>query len=371
MTGKAVYILSPGGTAAKGGMGRIVSILAARLDQDRDIPHVVIDTYGPGVNLPGSRKWMPAYFLLAVLRLAGACLAGRVGVAHIHMASDGSVLRKGILLLVCGAFRVPSILHIHGGNLDQFCARGGLGLAFLRRACAQAARVVTLGAYWRDLAVGPLRIDPSKVEILPNAIPAPPAPPPRPLIAPCEIVFLGYVTQEKGLDDLLKALASDALRQRPWRLTLVGSGEIARYSEMAAELGIGERTHFVGWVDGKDVPPYLRRAQILVLPSLFECLPMSIIEAMAHGLPVVATAVGSVPDAVADGETGLLVPAHAPDALASAIRRLIDDPAERQRLGRNGRRRFEERFDLERLHSRLRAMYLERLAAPRPSLSAS
>jgi glycosyltransferase involved in cell wall biosynthesis len=94
---------------------------------------------------------------------------------------------------------------------------------------------------------------------------------------------------------------------------------------------------------------------------------MAIIEAMAHGLPVIATAVGAIPDAVIDGETGILVPVGSPAELECAIARLVDDPAERQRLGRNGRRHFERNFDLEKFHARLRAIYLRHLTgAERP-----
>jgi glycosyltransferase involved in cell wall biosynthesis len=361
---KSVYIFSPGGVSAKGGIGRIVGILTRRLGRDTDIPHRVVDTYGPRVNLPGSQKWMPFYFAAAALRLLGACLAGRVGLAHIHMASHGSILRKGVLLLLCDVFGVPAIVHIHGGNLDQFCARGGIGLSFLRFAFRRVTQVVALGEYWRQLVVTWLGVDPSRVCILPNAIAAPPEPPPRTPASDCELIFLGYVTPKKGMDDLLAALGSVDLAARKWRLTIVGAGEIDRYRSMASELGIGDRISFLGWVSETEVPALLSRADILVLPSHFECLPMSIIEAMAHGLPVVATAVGAVPEAVVDGDTGLLVPPEAPSELGRAIARLIDAPAERLRLGSNGRRRFSAKFELEEFHGRMRAMYLQHLLRP-------
>jgi glycosyltransferase involved in cell wall biosynthesis len=365
VTTKAVYIFSPGGVAAKGGIGRIVTILTRRLGKDTDIPHRVVDTYGPRVNLPGSQKWMPFYFTAAALRLLAVCLIGRIGLAHIHMSSHGSILRKGVLLLVCDVFGIHAIVHIHGGNLDQFCARRGIGLSFLRFAFRRVTQVVALGEYWRQLVVTWLEVDPSRVCILPNAIAAPPEPQPRMPTPECELIFLGHATPEKGMDDLLAALGSADLVARRWRLTIVGAGEIERYRSVASELGIGARISFLGWVSETEIPVLLGRADILVLPSHFECLPMSIIEAMAHGLPVVATAVGAVPDAVVDGETGLLVPPEAPSDLGQAIARLIDDPGERLRLGRNGRRRFSAKFELEEFHGRMRAMYLQHLPRPR------
>jgi glycosyltransferase involved in cell wall biosynthesis len=347
MAGRRILIFSPGGDAAKGGMGRMVQTLVRRLHADHDLPFEVVDTYGPEVNLPGSKRRMPLYFAAAVLRLVRACLAGEVGLAHLHMAANGSVYRKCVLLAICRAFRVPAIAHIHGGDLDQFCARSAIGRRLLRAVFRNVAQVVVLGEYWRRFVETELGIAPSRIAVLPNAISAPPAPGARATAAGCELVFLGYVTPEKGVDDLLEALATRPLAEREWRLTFAGTGALETYRARAAALGIADRIAFVGWIDEAQVGRLLAGADLLVLPSHFECLPMSIIEAMAHGLPVIATRVGSVSDAVVEGETGLLVPVGAPQELARALQRLLDSPAERRRLGRHGRQRFESKFDLE------------------------
>jgi glycosyltransferase involved in cell wall biosynthesis len=92
-------------------------------------------------------------------------------------------------------------------------------------------------------------------------------------------------------------------------------------------------------------------------------MPISILEAMAAGLPVVASAVGGIPEIVVDGETGLIVPPRDPDALAAALRRLLDDPELRRRMGDAGRARAEEHFDVERSRREHLALY-DRLLAP-------
>jgi glycosyltransferase involved in cell wall biosynthesis len=365
MTARQVMILSPGGTAAKGGMGRLVETMVRRLRADADLQIEVVDTYGPDVNLPGSKLRMPLYFAAATFKLLRACILRRIGLAHIHMAANGSTYRKCVLLAVCRLFSIPAIIHIHGGDLDKFCARSALGRRLLRAAFRQVSEVVVLGDFWRSFVVRELGVDTARVNVLPNAIPAPPAPALRGGPDECRLAFLGYVTPEKGVDDLLTSLSCTALKRRPWRLTIAGAGEIARYRNRAAELGIAERIAFTGWIDEAAVSRLLQQSDVLVLPSHFECLPMSIIEAMAHGLPVIATRVGAVPDAVIDGETGLLVPVASPDDLALALQRLVDSPDERRRLGSRARQRFEAKFDLETFHARIRAIYLSHLDGPR------
>jgi glycosyltransferase involved in cell wall biosynthesis len=112
-----------------------------------------------------------------------------------------------------------------------------------------------------------------------------------------------------------------------------------------------------------DVPQLLAGADVFVLSTLSEGMPISVLEAMATGLPVVASAVGGIPEVVVDGETGLLVPPRDPEALAEALRTLLADAALRRRLGQAGRRRAQELFDVPRFRRDHLALY-DRLLAP-------
>ena len=101
---------------------------------------------------------------------------------------------------------------------------------------------------------------------------------------------------------------------------------------------------------------------MLALPSWTEGLPLVVLEAMAHGKPVVATPVGGTPELVTDGETGLLVPPRDPQALAAALQRLLEDAELSRRLGEAGRRRVEERFSLDAMNRRVLQIYDEVVA---------
>jgi glycosyltransferase involved in cell wall biosynthesis len=338
-------------------MASMAASLARRLAEDDELRYEIVDPYGPRINKAGAKLLMPLHFIGAVIHLLIGCSTHRIDLVHVHMATAGSVYRKLVLLRLCRLFGVPSIVHLHGGDLPRFCADHPRVRGLLRRAMAQVAEVVVLGRFWRDFVRDELAVPAERITVLPNAIAGPEVLPPRAARETCEILFLGMVTAEKGMDELLAALASPALAAYRWRATIAGSGQVAHYQRSAAELGLASRVDFVGWVGESKVRNLLQGADLLVLPSHFECLPMAIIEAMAYGVPVVATRVGAVDEAVQDGVTGLVVPVGDANALAQAISRLLADPALRQLFGREGRARFRQSFDIAVFHERLTGIY--------------
>lgn len=168
---------------------------------------------------------------------------------------------------------------------------------------------------------------------IPNFVPDPgPPPPPGPRSGPLRLVCVGRLDPVKGHDVLLQALA----RVEGVDLLVLGEGGTRTALEATvAELGLGDRVRLPGW--SESVPEELARHDVLVLPSRSEGWPLTVVEAMLAGLPVVASAVGSVPEVVRDGQTGLLVPKDDVDALAGALTLLRDDPLLRGRFGAAGR----------------------------------
>jgi len=191
----------------------------------------------------------------------------------------------------------------------------------------------------------------------PRAVSPAPARPTDPAV-PHTVLTVARLDPQKGLHDLVAAaaLVPEA------RVMVVGEGpERPALETEIARLGLGDRVHLLGF--RSDVPDLLAASDLFVLPSLFEGLPLSILEAMAAGKPVVATAIGGNDEAVVDGATGLLVPPGDPQALADAIRALLRDPERRRRLGEAGRRRAEAEFSATAMVRRIAAIYDELLAA--------
>jgi glycosyltransferase involved in cell wall biosynthesis len=141
-------------------------------------------------------------------------------------------------------------------------------------------------------------------------------------------------------------------------LLVVGDGsERARLRGLAREVGVSERVTWQGWSD--EPRSYLGSLDVFVLPSRFEGFPLAVLEALLVGTAVVASDVGSVGEAVRDGETGLLVPSEDPDALADALRRLLADGALREALGTQGRRLVLSRFTADHMARAFESLYDE------------
>lgn len=176
-------------------------------------------------------------------------------------------------------------------------------------------------------------------------------------------VLVSRLSPEKDVANLVRAVAVVASKRPSFRLEIAGGGQcLYDLQRLTSELGVERNVHFLGEV--RDVPSLLSRASLFVLPSLTEGLSLTLLEAMAVGLPVVATNVGGNAEVVAQDTTGLLVPKSDPAALGAAVLRVLEDPELGRRMGRAGRRRVERHFDVRNMVRRYEALYAEILPPP-------
>jgi len=225
------------------------------------------------------------------------------------------------------------------GTLEEFQAeRRGLRLRFLRATRTAALRrarcIVVPSAYLRQIAIG-WGLDPSRIDVVPNPAPELPEHPTRDEaratlgIDGFALGVAGRLTAQKALGDTLEALA----RVPDVALLVLGDGpERAELERRAGELGLADRVRFLGAGTRDDVIALFRAVDAALLTSAWENLPHTLLEALATGTPVIATAVGGIPEVVRDEENGLLVPPRDIAAIASAIDRLVHDDALRASL---------------------------------------
>jgi colanic acid/amylovoran biosynthesis glycosyltransferase len=178
------------------------------------------------------------------------------------------------------------------------------------------------------------------------------------------LVAIGRLAEQKGFSLLIEALALARPKHPDLRLTLVGDGPMRPEIEaLIAAKGLSQNVVMAGWQDEAGVRAALANAQALILPSFAEGLPMVVMEAMASGRPVIATAIAGVPELVVAGKTGWIVPAGDPNALAEAIAELAHTPQDKlAAMGQTARERVFERHDIDVEAKKLSALIAGRQA---------
>ncbi|HYJ33340.1 MAG TPA: glycosyltransferase [Candidatus Binatia bacterium] len=299
-----------------------------------------------------------AWDLDSILRLASVTRAMRPHVVHWHAA-------RAHALGAMAALAAPGPVRVLSRRVD-FPVRGSWGSRLLYGLPIEAIAAISEGVRRALEASGVsgrlIRVIPSGIDLAPFEAPFDRAAARASLgIAPDEVVALqvAALAPHKSQTTLLRAAAAAVAGAPRLRVWIAGEGGL-REALLAEHrsLGLGERVRFLGFRE--DVVPLLRAADLFVLSSYLEGLGTSVLDAMAAGLPVVATAVGGVPEIVEDRGTGLLVPPRDPGALAAAMAGLAGDPALRAAMGGRGRERARA-FSADRTAASTRALYEELL----------
>ncbi|GIV15918.1 MAG: glycosyl transferase [Armatimonadota bacterium] len=315
----------------RGGMSSFLYLLLHSAPDDVQIQHV--PTWSEGFAL---RRF--AFFAIALLRLLFLGVVRRADLVHLHFAKGGSVWRKFFLARIARLFRLPTLLHAHSGAFPDFYhSQSEWRKQWIAHTARSASRLIVLSEQWKRYYREALGVAEAQIEVLPNPVKLPAVLPDRSGREVVTFIFLGKIDENKGAHRLIEAvsLLPATVRQRA-RFILAGHGAVEVARQQANELNLPQ-VAVLGWVEPDRRETLLAEGDVLVLPSLREGLPMSILEAMSWGLPVITTPVGGIPEFVHDGVNGLLVPPTDIPALSSAIQRLIEDERLRLQMGANAR----------------------------------
>ena len=337
-------LMSCANHSRQGGIDRLVDLVlgeTAILSEGNVAARALTTRGGKGLHNTAPQ------FVRAASQIVAGKLTGRIDVLHLNVAAFGSVYRKIALAKIAHSLGIPYIVHIHTDRFIPFWQAAGPRLdAAIGRLLAESQSIIVLGGLWANYLATRNPLLKAKLRILPNATKPPPVLRGSRAGETPHIVCLGMLGPGKGTRVLLEALAK--LKHLPdWRATLAGNGEVEQSRAYAAELGIAERVSLPGWIGPADAAALLAETDIFALPSNYEGLPMSILEAFANGVPVVATDVGAVSEVVEHGRNGLIVPRGDADALAAALSRLLSDPAMRERFGAAAKQKHEACYRLD------------------------
>lgn len=324
----------------KGGMGSVGTLIINTVPADIHMEH--ISTWDGELSRQSGIHRLQV-FIRAVISLFWKLLKGEVDVVHIHLAERGSALRKSILIMLTKVFGKQVILHAHGCEFHSF--HGDLSPVMkrvLNLILRQSTYLIALSESWKDYYIKHCGFKAQQVVVFANPVEIPENIPDRAkLNKKINFVSLGRIGKRKGAFDLIEAFAHLTPQQREQsELTLAGIGEVEEALSLAESLNIKQHINFPGWVDPVGRSELLSKADVFVLPSYNEGLPMALLEAMSWGLPVITTPVGGIPEVVTHSKTGLLVNPGDVQQLTEAVQSLIDDESLRFKLGTDARKRI-------------------------------
>lgn len=286
-------------------------------------------------------------FIKGYFQLRKELKKGHVDVAHIHMSHKGSFSRKYYIHRLCRRYGVADIIHLHSSGFVGFYDNASENKKKkIRSLLTECSCVVALGKEWEERVK---RIAPdAKIEVMNNTVHIPDMCTNQNVDC-VNFLYLGVLVKRKGVIDLLKAIKNlkdnGLLDEKKAAFNIGGTGECeAELRNYVKENSLASYVSFLGWVAGEEKIKQLQTNQVLVLPSYNEGLPIAILEAISYGMPVVATDVGSVAEAVHNGENGFLYKAGDIDALTEALNGLISSDSLRTKMGDNSRKLAENTF---------------------------
>lgn len=300
------------------------------------------------------------FFMKSLFTIVKSLIFNDISIAHIHMSERGSFFRKYIVFILARMFHKKVIIHLHGAEFKEFYYNvNKIIKKMILHLLKSSDKVLVLGDSWENFIK---ELDNSiDTVILRNSVKYP--------IEKVEfngsninILFLAMIIKRKGIFDLIEAAKiiknNENLKNYNIKFIIAGTGEEeGTAKQKVKEYGLQEYFDFKGWVNKQEKIQLLKESQIFVLPSYNEGLPVAILEAMSYGLPIVATDVGSVRDAVIDNYNGILINAGDIKALAKSIEEIIFYKDKWIKFSLNSKKIIEEYYEERRYFEKVEQLY--------------
>jgi glycosyltransferase involved in cell wall biosynthesis len=352
MQEEQVLIIGPSSTFGKGGIGSVLAVYK----------QILPNAYFYASYRSYSNKFLS--FSYGILRLFlfpfYLLMNNQINIVHIHGASRGSFYRKYIYIVVSKfIFKKLVVYHVHGAEFHLFIEESSPAVQDrIRRVFNTVNLVVVLSDSWKSYFQS--KFPQASIKVLANPVQGEKFSLVREKVGNDEMVrflFLGRLSNRKGVDLLLGAC--DELNQQglQFKVSLTGDGSISEYQELIAARDLADKVEMNGWIDGDLKLEFLKSHDVLVLPSRNEGLPVSIIEAMASSMPVIASKVGGIPELVEHGVTGFLFSLDNPQELSSLMSVFVENKSLIHEMGRAARERFLLNYDASVIRTKLDDLY--------------
>ena len=327
--------------SARGGIATVVSgYKGSLLEQEYEIRY--IETYVDGGKTAKLRKALSAYG--KYLRML---LKWRPELVHVHVAFGPSFYRKTPFIWGAYIRKIPVVVHIHGSELDKFYSHASKAKQrFVRKTFAACQRVIVLSDEWKRKFAN--ITDPEKVVVVQNyGIPS--AEHARSAKSKM-VLFLGFLSKAKGCLDIpdVAKIVNLQFPETYWVLAGSATPEEQRLlKEKISENKLQNRFVLPGWVQDEEKTALLQSASVFFLPSYSEAMPMSVLEAMSWGLPIISTTVGGIPQLVKQKINGYLIEPGDIDGFADRLKELLSNDTLRQTMGEQSLRFIKEYYSFD------------------------
>lgn len=331
-----------------------------------------LDTRGGGSSI--SSMWI---LVKALIKILQGRFSGNLSGVHVNVAERLSLFRKGAVVVLCRLLGIPVVLHLHAAKLPYFYQKMPRTLQALTRwIFSLPASCLVLGDKARQFVIQELKVPANQVEVIINGVP-------EPIYArriveertTSQVLFVGNLSERKGVSDFLHALTLPGFENFSMKVTLAGGGDMPFYQATAQQLGIGEIVNFLGWTDQQKVAELMAKADVLILPSYDEGLPLVILEALSNGVAVICAPVGEIPTLLTDGVNACFVQAGDVSGIAQNLQKVLINSDYRRALEINGRALYEQRFSLVKFSANVALIHQQHFGRvvkpPKDLLSAS
>ncbi len=346
---KKILMIGPG-RDVRGGISTVVnSYYELGIEKDTEIKYIPTMEDGSQIKK----------LLVAVKAYVEFCrCVKKYDIVHVHMAAQASFVRKSLFIQKAKKSGVKVIIHSHAADFDKyfFEESNDNNRKKIKEIFALADKVIVLSEEWEDF-FGKNVCDPEKIEIIYNGVIFPETS--KNDYENHNVLMLGRLGERKGTYDLLKAIPK-VLKEVPDALFyLGGDGDIEGCKAIAANEDIQDHVKFLGWIKGMEKENLLDKCSVFTLPSYYEGMPMSVLEAMSYGLATVSTNAGGIPQIINDGVDGFRVEAGNIEELSKCFIYLLKNPDLKKSIGEKAVETIKNKFDVRVSYQKLLQIYQE------------
>ena len=332
----------------KGGIAAVISGYRGSV-LEKNYSMIYVESYQDGSKVEKLIKAMKGYFhFIKVL------LVDKPDMVHIHSSFGPSFYRKIPYVYMAKWCRLPVINHIHGSEFDKlYTNAGNKKKRLVEVVWGKCDRFIVLSEAWKERFS--CIIPKEKMSVVENYSRLQPEI--DRTVCHNQILFLGAINPMKGCLDMVDVICDLKKTCPKVKMIVAGDGDIEAVKVKAREKGVFENLIFPGWVRGKEKDELLKKSDIFFLPSYTEGMPMSVLDAMGYGLPIISTDVGGIPKLVKEGSNGRLYAPGDVAGMATGIKELLENGEQRVSFGRKSREVVEEKYSLERHIEKIERIY--------------